>query len=338
MTGSAADFANGSFSEWCPVATLSVGSDLTPRQLHFATLLSPSDLEWRTFRMTRFHTSLRKGFSLTELMVVTALGLLVLGLLAPAIYAACQQPAARTATINNLKQIAIALHAHNDTFKKLPPAYDKALGFKTNATVHVYILPYVEQGPLYNQYLQQGGGGDREKVEIGVFVSPLDNTNPKPPSGIQNFAANLRVFGNSTAKYDAPVPLADTMNANARIPGSFPDGTSNTIVFATKYGVCGKGGSRYASPPKSDTAAFFGQNPATVKADPADPKATFQHQPSAKQCLCSPLMAQSYEKAGLLVALADGSTRTLNPNLSPQTWNVALHPSDGMPLGEDWNN
>jgi type II secretory pathway pseudopilin PulG len=289
------------------------------------------------FPMTRSGKVRRQGFSLTELTVVTALGVLLLGLLAPAIYGARQQ-GARDATINNLKQIALAIHNHNDTYRKLPPAYDKVLDFKTNATVHIYLLPFLEQGALYNMYRQQGGGGDLDKLVIPVFASPLDSTNPKEPAGIQNFAANLRVFGNSAVKYDAPVPLAATMNANAKIPGSFPDGTSNTIIFATKYGVCGKGGSRYGSPPKSETAAFFGQNPATAKASPADPKATFQHQPSAKDCLCSPLMAQSYEKAGLLVALADGSTRTVSPNLTPLTWNLVLQPNDGMPLGQDWND
>jgi hypothetical protein len=47
-------------------------------------------------------------------------------------------------------------------------------------------------------------------------------------------------------------------------------------------------------------------------------------------------MAQSYEAEGLIVALCDGSTRVIAPGLSPQTWNLALCPNDGMPLGADW--
>jgi hypothetical protein len=232
--------------------------------------------------------------------------------------------------------MVLALHNCNDANRRLPPAYGKALGFKINASLHVYLLPYLEQGPLYLQYFKDEGKDKRDMATIEVFVSPLDRTNPKPPAGITNFAANLRVFGDSSTKYDAPVKLADTMDAMARIPASIPDGTSNTIVFATRYGVCGKGGSRYASPPRSETAPFFGQNPAKVKAAPADPKATFQDRPSAKQCLCSPLMAQSYEAEGLLVALADGSTRVVAPGLSAETWNIALQPNDGLPLGADW--
>ena len=285
--------------------------------------------------MTRSGTATRAGFSRADLLVVTVLGLCLLGLLTPAL-AGGREKADRKLTINRLKQIALAIHNCNDTYRRMPPAYGQVFGFKSKATIHVYLLPFLEQADLFKQYLNQQGGDRRDKAVVEVFVAALDRTNPKTPEGIDNFAANLRVFGNLMVKHDAPVPLADTMDAGARIPASIPDGTSNTIIFATKYGVCDKGGSRYASPPKSDTAAFFGQNPAKVKAAPADATATFQDRPSAKQCLCSPLMAQSYEAEGLLVALCDGSTRTIAPGLSPETWNLALCPNDGMPLGADW--
>ncbi len=279
----------------------------------------------------------RQGFSRIDLLVVVGLGVCLLGLLVPALRAARQQDDRET-TIKHLKEVALATHAHSDAYKRLPPAYGKAFGFKGNATVHVYLLPYVEELKLYRQYLQQGGGGERDKAVVKTYAAPLDRSNPKPPAGIQNFAANLRVFGDTKTALNVAVPLADTMDSVARIPATFLDGTSNTVVFATKYGVCGKGGSRYASPVKSDTAAFFGQEPATVAADASNPKATFQNQPSPKQCLCAPLMAQSYEERGLLIALADGSTRYVSPRLSAETWNRALHPSDGEILGKDWDN
>jgi hypothetical protein len=285
--------------------------------------------------MTRSGTATRAGFSRADLLVVTVMGLCLLGLLTPAI-AGGRQKAERKLTENHLKQIALAIHNCNDTYRRLPPAYGQVFGFKSKATTHVYLLPFLDQNELFKQYLNQQGGDKRDKTVVSVFVAPLDKTNPNPPAGIDNFAANLRVFGDTKVKFDASVPLADTMDAGARFPASIPDGTSNTIAFATKYGVCGKGGSHYASPPKSDTAAFFGQNPAKVKAAPADATATFQDRPTAAQCLCSPLMAQSYEAEGLLIALFDGSTRTIAPGMSPQTWNVALCPNDGMVLGADW--
>src|SRR5262249_24591779 len=158
-------------------------------------------------------------------------GLCLLGLLTPAL-AGGREKADRKMTENNLKAIAIAIHNFNDSHRRLPPAYGKTFGFKSNATLHVYLLPFVEQADLFKQYLNQQGGEKRDMAVVELFVAPLDKTNPKPPAGIANYAANLRVFGNDRVKHDAPVPLADTMDAGARIPASFLDGTSNTIIFA----------------------------------------------------------------------------------------------------------
>jgi hypothetical protein len=129
--------------------------------------------------------------------------------------------------------------------------------------------------------------------------------------------------------------LDATEPGNARIPASFPDGTSNTIVFATKLAAAGDGGSRYAAEPNSKFAAFFGQNAATKPADPSNPAATFQLQPTAKDARNSPLMAQSFTK-NLLVGLGDGSVRDVSAAISAETWNRAVHPSDGNVLGDDW--
>jgi len=32
----------------------------------------------------------------------------------------------------------------------------------------------------------------------------------------------------------------------------------------------------------------------------------------------------------------DGSARTVSPNISTETWNSAVQPNDGNPLGKDW--
>src|SRR5262249_32807719 len=149
-------------------------------------------------------------------------------------------------------------------------------------------------------------------------------------------AANLRVFsdkGVNTYVLDDMPPLAALEPGTASIPKSFVDGTSNTIVFSTKFSVCGQGGSRYWANPVSPFAAFFGQNVAKNDAHPTIPRATFQLAPEADECLCSPLMAQSFTIDGVQVGLGDGSVRMLYVNLSPVIWNQALQPNDGNPLG-----
>jgi hypothetical protein len=37
-----------------------------------------------------------------------------------------------------------------------------------------------------------------------------------------------------------------------------------------------------------------------------------------------------------LICMADGSVRDVNGRLSPATWQSAILPGDGMPLGSDW--
>src|SRR5437764_1203569 len=68
---------------------------------------------WRMLPMTRSRTAPRGGFSRTDLAVMTLMGLTLLGLLTPALQGA-RQNAARDTTVNNLKQMALALHNHND--------------------------------------------------------------------------------------------------------------------------------------------------------------------------------------------------------------------------------
>ncbi len=285
-------------------------------------------------------TQHRRGFSAIELLVVLAILSFLVALVVPAVQGA-REAAQRQETINNLKQMALAIHNANDAYKRMPPAFDKFGSGQVAASIHVHLLPYLEQARLYKAYMAQEGKGETATAKVPVFVSGEDPSTKDKTDGVQNFPANLRVFskkGNAT-KADANMPeLKETEPGAASIPATFPDGTSNTIVFATKYGICGEGGSRYAADPASKFAAFFGQNAAKVKAHPSDPTATFQLAPGAKECACSPLMAQSFDKKGLHVALADGSVRSLSAELTVQTWNFALQPNDGNVLGADWNN
>jgi prepilin-type N-terminal cleavage/methylation domain-containing protein len=279
--------------------------------------------------------SRRLAFSMIELLVVLAIIAILLALLLPAVQKV-REAAGRTQTQNSLKHIGLALHSANDTFKRLPPAYDK-MG-KITGSVHVHILPFIEQGPLWQQF--ENNAADASKALIPVFISPRDPTLKDKLEGPQNFAANLRVFATSgfETAYDKDMAELKAIEpGKASIPASFPDGTSNTIWYATKWLVCGDGGSKFASAVNTKTAAFFGQNHATEKASPTSAKATFQLDPGPKNCLCTPLMAQSFSKTGISVSLADGSVRYVSSGLSPETWNAAVHPNDGQPLGADWN-
>lgn len=104
-------------------------------------------------------TKLRKsGFTLIELLVVIAIIAILIALLLPAVQQA-REAARRTQCKNNLKQYGLALHNYVDVHGSLPIAgtnwnpVDNPPTWQHPAAVgwQVRVLPFVEQGPLYNE-------------------------------------------------------------------------------------------------------------------------------------------------------------------------------------------
>ncbi len=99
---------------------------------------------------------LRRGFTLVELLVVIAIIGILVGLLLPAVQAA-REAARRMSCSNNLKQMGLALHNYESTFRKLPPGAYGASQLRGEPSGEdddgfgwmVSILPYIEQQPLY---------------------------------------------------------------------------------------------------------------------------------------------------------------------------------------------
>src|SRR5687768_8242581 len=104
--------------------------------------------------------SRRSAFTLVELLVVIAIIGILIALLLPAVQAA-RESARRSQCANNLKQIALAVHNYENSYKILPPAVVNGAAFPTkgledylNAAGTAYtnhgtlsiLLPYLEQG------------------------------------------------------------------------------------------------------------------------------------------------------------------------------------------------
>ncbi len=96
------------------------------------------------------------GFTLIELAVVLVIVAILIGLLLPSVRIS-RDAARRTQCSNNLKQIGLALHTYHDTFKVLPAAMggtdggsSKFAGNANRLSGLVAVLPYIEQGALWN--------------------------------------------------------------------------------------------------------------------------------------------------------------------------------------------
>src|SRR5262249_40547352 len=166
----------------------------------------------------------------------------------------------------NLKQLGLAMHNCNDTMVALPPlvgpfpqnqpALLTTAGKDYWNTSLFWILPYIEQNNLYNSAATTA---TINGVTVNVYYVPDDPTGTNPGSVEQTVIKTYwcpsdptspggHITSNHAIGSYAPNALVFSANSNAtpvtnsvgtpRIPGTFQDGTSQTILFAEKYGVC----------------------------------------------------------------------------------------------------
>src|SRR5262245_57764577 len=96
----------------------------------------------------------RRGFTLVELLVVIAIIGALVALLLPAVQSA-REAARRMKCQNHLKQIGLGLHSYHDVHGGLPSggmSTTSAASANDGMGFHVFLLPYVEQSALYQQF------------------------------------------------------------------------------------------------------------------------------------------------------------------------------------------
>src|SRR5262249_56510507 len=121
-----------------------------------------------------------------------------------------------------------------------PPMYGQyPPGTNTNGTLFFYLLPFMEEGALYDKAAGNiyASPPDAHTKPMKMFRCPSDGEygdgllDPGNPWALGCYGGNFQVFGApDAASYPAP-----NMQGQAKLPGSIPDGTAYTILFAEKY-------------------------------------------------------------------------------------------------------
>src|SRR6266446_747459 len=124
-------------------------------------------------------------------------------------------------SMNNLRELALALHQYHDTYGGLPPAALRGKDGRPLLSWRVLILPFLEQGALYQQFhLDEPWDSPHNKALLEKMPRQYD------PVGLGDSTLRDSTF------YQVFIGKGTAFETDGLVmPKDFPDGTANTILI-----------------------------------------------------------------------------------------------------------